>query len=134
MMPKDDSPVPSDNSTMANAPAVEYVPFTQAAYEQAKAEGKTIFLEFYASWCPICQAQAPALEAGISEIKSDKLVAFRVNYKDSDTDADETALAQKFNITYQHTHIVTNASEEILLRSQESWSKEEVKEKIGAFA
>ncbi len=113
---------------------VEYVPFTKEAYDQAKADGKTIFLEFYANWCPTCKAQAPALEEGFSMIQSENLVAFRVNYKDTETDADETALAQKFNITYQHTHVVTNTSEETLLKSNEEWTVQDVVEKIGVFA
>ncbi len=113
---------------------VAYVPFTLAAYTKAKSEGKTIFLEFYANWCPICQAQAPALEAGIPQISSDTLVAFRVNYKDSETDADEQALAQKFNITYQHTHVVIGPDETIQLKSQESWSEQQVVEKLTPFA
>lgn len=116
------------------SPFLQYVPFTQSAYAQAKADGKTIFLEFYANWCPICRAQAPALESGLVKIQSDNLVAFRVNYNDSDTDADESALAKKFNIIYQHTHLVVDAQEIVLLRSQESWSEEDVVEKIGAFA
>lgn len=129
--PDDGSMKESDGESMQSG--VAYVPFTRAAYAQAQADGKTIFLEFYANWCPVCKAQAPALTTGINKIQSDKLVAFRVNYKDSETDADETALAQKYNITYQHTHIVADASENVLLRSNESWSESDVIEKIGAF-
>ncbi|QQR93052.1 MAG: thioredoxin family protein [Candidatus Iainarchaeum archaeon] len=123
-----------DDHVMEGKGNLEYVPFTKAAYDQALAEGKTVFLEFYATWCPTCQAQAPALKEGLESISSDKLVAFRVNYKDPDTDADETELARKYNITYQHTHIVANAQEDVLLRSQESWSKQDVINKVGAFA
>lgn len=122
------------NPTVLVSGNVEYVPFTLASYAQAKAQGKTIFLEFYASWCPICIRQAPALKGGLESIQSDTLVAFRVNFKDTETDADETALAQKFNITYQHTHIVADAQENELLRSQEEWNKQAVIEKVGAFA
>ncbi len=134
MIKPDGTMVGKEDGAMMEKGNVEYVPFTKAAYEQAKADGKTIFLEFYATWCPTCQAQAPALKEGLESISSEKLVAFRVNYRDSDTDADEAALAQKYNITYQHTHIVADASENVLLRSQEMWSKEEVKMKVGAFA
>ncbi len=113
---------------------IEYVPFTKSAYDQAKSDGKTIFLEFYANWCPTCKAQHPALVEGLSKITSDELVAFQVNYKDSETDADEGELAKQFNITYQHTHVVTNASGETLLKSQENWSTEDVVSKLGGFA
>ncbi len=123
-----------NNPPAATQGNVEYVPFTLVAYEQAKAEGKTIFLEFYANWCPTCVAQAPALKEGLESLSSDKLVAFRVNYKDTETDDAERALAQKFNITYQHTHFITDALENELLRSQEQWNKQAVIEKVGAFA
>ena len=132
MEKEDDSMMEKDDSMMTKG--VEYVPFTQEAYAQAQADGKTIFLEFYANWCPICKAQAPALEEGFSKMNSDSLVAFRVNYKDSETDSFETELAKTFNITYQHTHIVTNASEETLLKSQEDWSVQDVVDKVGVFA
>lgn len=131
-MENDDSMM-DDGKTMMKK-GVTYTPFTQEAYDQAKAGGKTIFLEFYANWCPVCQAQEPALIEGFSSVGSNGIVAFRVNYKDGETDASEQALAQKFNITYQHTHVVTNASEETLLKSQEQWSATDVVEKVGVFA
>lgn len=127
-----DTPTEMDEQAMGEG--LHYQPFTQAAYDTARSEGKTIFLEFYANWCPICKAQAPALESGLSKIVSENMVAFRVNYKDSETDADETAMAKKYNITYQHTHIVADSSEQIKLRSNEEWSEADVIEKVGAFA
>lgn len=136
-MEKENESMEKTSESMEKTPDVmvktTYVPFTQAAYMQAQADGKIIFLEFYANWCPTCKAQAPALEDGLSRITSENFAAFRVNYKDSETDSDEQALAQKFNITYQHTHIVTNESEEVLLRSQENWSADDVEQKVGAF-
>jgi thiol:disulfide interchange protein len=131
-MEKED-PVMEDKGDSMMTKGIEYLPFTKSAYNQAKADGKTIFLEFYANWCPTCKAQHPALVEGLSKISSDGLAAFQVNYKDSETDADEQALAQQFNITYQHTHVVTNASGETLLKSQEQWSAADVMEKIGSF-
>lgn len=114
----------SPDAMMKNA--LTYEPFTLSAYNEARSQGKTIFLEFYANWCPICKAQDPALREGLSQLSGEKWVAFQVNYKDSDTDADEEALAREFNITYQHTHIVTDASGTIKLRSNEQWSSADV--------
>lgn len=135
-IPPNSNPPPVATSPAAGSnmhASVEYVPFTLAAYNQAKAEGKTIFLEFYANWCPICQSQAPALEAAIPKIKSDKLVAFRVNYKDSETDADESDLARQLNITYQHTHIIVQNGQ-VVWRSNESLNQQDVLTKLGAYA
>lgn len=132
-MVKDDTAMEDKGDSMMTK-GVEYVPFTKAAYDQAKADGKTIFLEFYANWCPTCKAQHPALVEGIGNIESESLVAFQVNYKDSETDAAETELAKQYNITYQHTHVVTNAAGETLLKSQENWSADDVVSKLSGFA
>lgn len=110
---------------------VGYAPFTKSAYEQARADGKVIYLEFYANWCPICAAQAPALEAAFSELKNPGVAAFRVNYKDSDTDADEQALAQEFNIVYQHTHVILGPDGSVRKKSQETWDKETILSEVG---
>ncbi len=134
MVKADGTMVKEDSPSEAMSNGVKYVSFTQDAYNQAKADGKTIFLEFYANWCPICKAQDPSLRSGLSKIESDNLVAFQVNYNDSETDADEQVLAKKYNITYQHTHIVVSPEENVLLRSNESWSEENVIEKVGAFS
>jgi thiol-disulfide isomerase/thioredoxin len=83
-----------------------YEPFTQAAYEQAFADGSPIYLFFYASWCPYCKAQEPINQAVFATNTFTRPVrGFRVNYNDSDTDADEKALARTFGVTYQHTGI-----------------------------
>ncbi|WP_374545086.1 thioredoxin family protein [Rhodoblastus sp.] len=38
-------------------------PYESAAAQQAIASGKPVVVEVYASWCPICQAQASVVEA-----------------------------------------------------------------------
>lgn len=90
-----------------------YEPFTQAAYDQAVANGEPIFLFFYASWCPFCQEQEPRNQevfAGYGKF----VRGFRVNYKDSDTDASETAMAAAFKVTYQHTAVyLKNGTDEV---------------------
>ncbi|MBI4053118.1 MAG: thioredoxin family protein [Candidatus Diapherotrites archaeon] len=143
-----DSAAPDSGGAMQGGPAADgsdggampgaatqnssYVPFSQAAYEQAKAGGKIIFLEFYANWCPTCAQQKPVLESTFQELDGGKVIAFQVNYNDSDTDDSERALAKKFGITYQHTHIITNASEEVLLRGVGQWSREEIIKNTGS--
>jgi len=79
-----------------------YQPYTKSAYEAAKLAGKPIFLFFYANWCPTCREQDPRLQTVVPQHKGG-VVGFRVNFKDTETDADETALAKEFGVPYQHT-------------------------------
>lgn len=126
----------TDNSTMIkeNVMVKTYQPFTKSAYLKARSEGKIIFLEFYANWCPSCLAQAPALVNGFASLNDSRIVAFRVDYKDSNTDSDESALAQELGIAYQHTHIVLNPQGEIILRSNDVLSESDVKALIEQVA
>jgi thiol-disulfide isomerase/thioredoxin len=36
-------------------------PFDAKAFEQAQAAGKTILIDVYASWCPVCKKQQPTI-------------------------------------------------------------------------
>lgn len=113
-----------------NMESSQYIPFTKAIYEKAKADKKIIFLEFYANWCPFCKTQAPLLEQAFSEIKDQNVIGFRVNYKDSDTDNDEIELAKQFGITYQHTHIILDKNGNVAKRASGEWSIDMIKSEI----
>lgn len=104
-----------------SSPFVEY---TRAGYEKALADGKIIFLNFYANWCPVCRAETPVIDAGFNSLNSDKIVGFKVNFKDSDTDEDEKKLASEFSIPYQHTKIFLVNGQEVD-RYPNQWSKED---------
>lgn len=100
-----------------------YIPFTKQEYETAKAAGKLIILDFYADWCPICRAEAPEIIAAFSELKDARVVGFRVNFKDGDTDDTEKALAKEFNVPYQHTKIILKNGKEAA-RYPDQWDKQ----------
>lgn len=100
-----------------------YVTFNKTDYDKTLAEGKIIFLGFYANWCPICREEAPNLKAGFDALQTDKVVGFRVNYNDTQTDEDEKKLAKEFGITYQHTKVILKNGKEIS-KSLESWDRE----------
>ncbi|MDP3899632.1 MAG: thioredoxin family protein [bacterium] len=97
--------------------------FNQADYEAALKSGKLVVLYFYASWCPICKAEtADALYPAFNELNNDKVVGFRVNFNDNDTDGNEEALAREFGIAYQHTKVFVKDGERAL-KSPETWDK-----------
>ncbi len=107
-----------------------YVIFNKADYDKAQASGKIVFLDFYANWCPICRAEAPELKAGFDNLTSDKVVGFRVNFNDSDTDNDEKALAKQFDVPYQHTKVILKDGK-VALKSGDSWDKEMFAKEFG---
>ena len=90
--------------------AVNYYQSTAAAYQAAKEAKRPIFLYFFANWCPTCAEQEPrvvALMNGLSAQLS-QVVAFRVNFNDSETDSQEKKLADELGVRYQHTMFVLN--------------------------
>lgn len=112
----------ANNKKMAGKTSY-YSSFSQPAYEKALGDGKIIFLDFYATWCPICRAEAPDILSGFNSLNTDKVVGFRVNFNDEETDDDEKALAKKFSVPYQHTKIILKDGKEVL-RSGDQWDKE----------
>lgn len=107
-----------------------FLEFHQADYNKALKEDKVIVLNFYANWCPICRAEEPTIHEGFNSLSSDKVIGFRVNYNDSDTDADEKALAKQFKITYQHTKVILKKGQEFS-RFLDSWDKTTFDKEIG---
>jgi thioredoxin 1 len=89
MMEKDSS------SSMTSGPG-SYIPYTPDVF--ARAEKGTVVLFFRASWCPFCKALNTDIRAHLDEIPSGLTIV--------DVDYDkETALRQKYGVTYQHTMV-----------------------------
>jgi len=60
--------------------------------------GKAIFLNFWASWCTPCRAEAKDLEAAWRRLKDKNMVFLGVAIQDKEKDS--RAFLQEFNITY----------------------------------
>ena len=103
--------------------ASPYIEFNKADYEKALKENKKILLYFYANWCQICKAEQPNTFAAFNELNDTNLVGFRINYKDSGTDADEEALAKEFGVAYQHTKVILKDGQRIG-KFPDSWDKQ----------
>ena len=139
VMEKEDKMMEKDKSMMdkfgytgkvlAGTEATKYLDFNKVDYENALKEKKKILLYFYANWCPICKREQPETFAAFNEINDPDLIGFRVNYRDSDTDADEEALAKKFGVSYQHTKVILKNGQRVG-KFPDSWNKERYLEEL----
>ena len=102
----------------ATSPVLE---FNQADYDKAVAAGKLVVVTFYANWCPICATQQPNHFDALRSLNNPNVVAFRVNYKDSETDDDEVNLARNFGIAFQDTKCIVKNGVRVV-KSTEFWS------------
>jgi len=110
-----------------------YIDYNKEDYDKALAEGKTVVLYFYASWCPICRVEQSSTFSAFNELQLPNVVGFRVNFKDSDTTDDEIELAKQFGVTYQHTKVIIKNGERVL-KAPDGWDKERYISEITKYA
>jgi thiol-disulfide isomerase/thioredoxin len=102
MMAEDE--VMKDDEMMDNQDSMSQSGTYQAfsADKLVLANDGNVVLFFRASWCPSCKAVDADIKSNLTDIPSD-LTILDVNY---DT---ETALKQKYGVTYQHTFVQVDA-------------------------
>ena len=103
-----------------------YYRFDKAHFENSLKEGKVIFLDFHADWCPICQKEKPEILAAFNELDNDDVVGYQVHYNDGQTTEDDKEMAKKYGITYQHTKVIIGKDGKVALKSLEVFSKEKI--------
>jgi thioredoxin 1 len=74
--------------------ATERTAFDQKVFSEAQAQGKSILVDIFAPWCPICKAQKPVIEKLSSQPKFKDLVIFIVDF-DNQKDAVKIFRAQQ---------------------------------------
>ncbi len=132
-MMKDKKTLEGYNGELLAGNESPYLAFNQEDYNKARADNKIIFLDFYANWCPICKKEQPETFAAFNDLSSNNIIGFRVNYKDSETDENEVALAKEFGISYQHTKVIIKDGKQVL-KAPDSWNKERVLEELNKFS
>ncbi|MEK7194946.1 MAG: thioredoxin family protein [Patescibacteria group bacterium] len=128
---KEDAMMEKYAGTVLAGTSAQLLDFKKADYDAALKTDKLVVLYFYANWCPICKAEVPLLEEAFNQLKTDKVIGFRVNYKDDQTDKDEEALAKQFGVPYQHTKVFVKNGERVL-KSPEGWDTNRYLKEINA--
>ena len=110
--------------------ATNFYRYNKEGYEKAKTEGKAIFLESYATWCPICKAEAPNIMAAFNEFNNDKVIGFRIHFNDNEVNDEDLEISKEFGITYQHTKIILDKTGNEVLKTLEVFDKERTLEEF----
>ncbi|MBI2134711.1 thioredoxin family protein [Candidatus Woesearchaeota archaeon] len=114
--------------------ASKYYRYDKASFEKSLKEGKTIFLDFHANWCPTCKAERPGILAAFNELDKENVVGYQVHFNDDETNADDKEMAKKYGITVQHTKVIINSKGNVGLKTLEVLSKQEIINRITKIA
>ena len=83
------------------------MPFDEAAYAKAVANGGPVVVQFHADWCPTCKAQTPIVAEILNEPKMKSVKLFVANF---DT---EKALRKSLKVSTQGTFVVFKGAKEV---------------------
>ena len=82
-------------SSLANA--LEKMPYSAAAFDKSQADGDTVLIDVYASWCPTCERQQLIIDAYLKQQPQSQIKVMVVDY-----DNDKTAV-KRFKAPRQST-------------------------------
>ena len=91
----------------ASVAQAQFKDFSQAEYDAALAAGKTVVVDFHASWCPTCKKQEPLLNEIVAMPGYEMVVAFKADY-DKEKDLKKTLKVSK-----QSTVVVFKGGKEV---------------------
>jgi thiol-disulfide isomerase/thioredoxin len=94
-------------STATTEALTRRLPFDQKAFAEAQASGRSILVEFYTTWCPVCKVQRPFLTTLGQNPRYQKIAYFEIDF---DRHKD---LAREFRVHKQSTLIVFKGKNEI---------------------
>ncbi len=106
-----------------------YYRYDEAHYKQSLADGKIIFLDFHADWCPICQNERPGILQAFNELANSNIVGYEVHFNDKFTTDEDEAAIRAHQVTLQHTKLFIKDGV-VALKSLEKLTKQDILKKI----
>lgn len=67
---------------VAPAEAAEFRPYSAAALQAARAEGRPVLVHVHADWCPVCRAQAPLIRSLSAGAAYDRMLVLTLDFDD----------------------------------------------------
>jgi thioredoxin 1 len=92
---------------LANSASAAEAPFDAARFQKLLTAGQPVAIDFYASWCPTCRAQAPLLRSITNQPEFHDLTLLVADF---DT---ETKLRKELNVSMQSTLVVFRHGAEV---------------------
>lgn len=92
----------SNSSSQISIDKIKLMDLNGQPVDLTKYKGKTIFLNFWATWCRPCREEMPSIEKAM-EILKDESIAFFFASDESNQEIDEFKRTSKFNFNYVRT-------------------------------
>ena len=70
------------------------------SYSLSDLRGRPALINFWASWCPPCQAEMPAMQRAYQAYQDDGFLFLAVNATNQDSLADASRFAEQRNLTF----------------------------------
>lgn len=103
------STAPAGSTTQGNIPApqqgflapdFELTTFNGDSYSLSELHGHPIIINFWASWCPPCRTEMPAIQLVYDEFQNQGLIVLAVNTTNQDNLGDAITFAQIRKLTF----------------------------------
>jgi cytochrome c biogenesis protein CcmG/thiol:disulfide interchange protein DsbE len=82
------------------APDFELVTFTGESIKLSDLRGKAVLVNLWATWCPPCRAEMPAMERVYNDYKDQGFVVLAVNMTHQDTFSNIAPFIEEYKLTF----------------------------------